>query len=59
LRFIEAKSIILSSLEVGAASAEAVWVFELNARRHPDSWNAHDSRGEAYLRSGRTKDAIR
>jgi tetratricopeptide (TPR) repeat protein len=39
--------------------AEGVWVFEFNARRHPDSWNAHDSLGEAYMKSGRTNNAIR
>jgi tetratricopeptide (TPR) repeat protein len=38
---------------------QAVWVFEFNARRHPDSWNAHDSLGEACSKAGRTKDAIR
>ena len=37
----------------------AVFVFELNARRYPDSWNAHDSLGEAYMKAGRTKDAVR
>jgi len=38
---------------------QAVFIFELNARRYPDSWNAHDSLGEAYMRAGRTKDAVR
>jgi tetratricopeptide (TPR) repeat protein len=38
---------------------QAVFVFELNARRHAASWNAHDSLGEAYEKSGRTSDAIR
>lgn len=38
---------------------EALFVFEENARRHPESWNAHDSLGEAYLKAGRTSDAIR
>jgi len=38
---------------------QAVFVFELNARRYPDSWNAHDSLGEAYVKAGRTKDALR
>jgi len=37
---------------------QAVFILELNARRHPDSWNAHDSLGEAYLKAGRTKDAV-
>jgi len=34
-------------------------VLELNARRHPNSWNAHDSLGEAYRKAGRTSDAVR
>ena len=38
---------------------QAVFVLELNARRHPDSWNAHDSLGEAYAKAERNKDAIR
>jgi len=38
---------------------EALFIFEENARRHPDSWNAHDSLGEAYATAGRTADAIR
>ena len=38
---------------------QAVFVFELNARRFPGSWNAHDSLGEACMKAGRTKDAIR
>jgi len=36
----------------------AIFVFELNARRYPDSWNAHDSLGEAYMKAGRTKEAV-
>jgi len=38
---------------------QAVFVFEFNARRNPNSWNVHDSLGEAYMKAGRTKDAIR
>jgi predicted alpha/beta superfamily hydrolase len=38
---------------------QAIFIFELNARRYPDSWNTHDSLGEAYVKAGRTKDAIR
>jgi tetratricopeptide (TPR) repeat protein len=38
---------------------QALFIFETNARRHPDSWNAHDSLGEAYMKAGRKKDAIR
>jgi tetratricopeptide (TPR) repeat protein len=28
--------------------ADAISIFEVNARTHPDSWNAYDSLGEAY-----------
>lgn len=28
---------------------EAIVIFELNARTHPNSWNAYDSLGEAYV----------
>ncbi|MBM3312213.1 MAG: tetratricopeptide repeat protein, partial [Candidatus Aminicenantes bacterium] len=38
---------------------QAVFVCEANARRYPASWNAHDSLGEAYMKSGRNKDAVR
>ena len=38
---------------------QAIFIFETNARRHPDSWNAHDSLGEAYMKAGRTGDAVR
>jgi hypothetical protein len=38
---------------------QALFVFEENARRHPDSWNTHDSLGEAYAKAGRTADAVR
>jgi tetratricopeptide (TPR) repeat protein len=38
---------------------QAVFIFELNTRRYPNSWNTHDSLGEAYMKGGRTKDAIR
>ena len=39
--------------------AEAVAVFELNTRRFPESWNAHDSLGEAYAAAGeRAKAAV-
>lgn len=37
---------------------EAVKVFELNASLYPDSWNAHDSLGEAYAARGRKDEAI-
>jgi predicted alpha/beta superfamily hydrolase/tetratricopeptide (TPR) repeat protein len=38
---------------------QAIFIFETNAKRHPDSWNAHDSLGEAYMKAGRTGDAVR
>lgn len=38
--------------------AEAVAVFELNVRDHPDSFNAHDSLGEGYRKSGRHDRAV-
>ena len=38
---------------------QALFIFELSAKRFPDSWNAQDSLGEAYMKAGRTKDAIR
>jgi len=38
---------------------QAVFIFELNTRRYPNSWNAHDSLGEAYMKAGRLKDAVR
>ncbi len=38
---------------------EAVLVFELNAEDHPDSWNAHDSLGEALAAAGEAARAIK
>lgn len=38
---------------------EAVEVLEWNVEDHPDSWNAHDSMGEAYLRAGNGAAALR
>jgi tetratricopeptide (TPR) repeat protein len=38
---------------------QALFILELNAKRFPGSWNAHDSLGEVYMKAGRTKDAIR
>jgi len=32
--------------------AEAIEIFKLNVRSFPDSWNAYDSLGEAYLKNG-------
>lgn len=39
--------------------AEAVKVLAWTARNHPDSWNAFDSLGEAYLAAGDTTAAVR
>lgn len=36
----------------------AVYVFEKTALLYPDSWNAHDSFGEALLKAGRKDQAI-
>lgn len=38
---------------------QALFTFEANVRRHPRSWNAHDSLGEACMKAGRTRDAVR
>jgi hypothetical protein len=35
---------------------EAIVIFEVNARTHPNSWNAYDSLGEAYMNA---KDKLR
>jgi Flp pilus assembly protein TadD len=32
--------------------AEAIDVLKLNVRLYPQSWNAYDSLGEAYVRAG-------
>jgi tetratricopeptide (TPR) repeat protein len=37
---------------------DAIVIFELAVRQHPDSWNAWDSLGEGYMRRGDTKSAI-
>lgn len=39
------------------ATDAAIAVFRRNVADHPDSWNAHDSLGEAYLAAGRTEEA--
>ena len=36
----------------------ALEVFKLNVKKHPDSWNAYDSMGEAYSNSGDKKQAL-
>ncbi len=39
-------------------AADAVAVLQLNVQLHPDSWNAYDSLGEAYMDQGDTQKAI-
>jgi Flp pilus assembly protein TadD len=36
----------------------AINVFKFNVQRHPDSWDANDSLGEAYAKAGKKKLAI-
>lgn len=38
---------------------EAIEVFKLNVELHPDSANAYDSLGEAYVNSGDKKNAVK
>ncbi len=38
---------------------EAIELFELNAEDHPDSWNAYDSLGEAYMVKGDKELAVK
>lgn len=38
--------------------AGAINVFKFNVQRHPDSWDAYDSLGEAYAKAGKKKLAI-
>jgi tetratricopeptide (TPR) repeat protein len=37
---------------------EAIEVFKLNVKIHPESWNVYDSLGEAYAAAGDKKEAI-
>lgn len=37
---------------------DSVAIFELNAQAHPESWNAYDSLGEAYMEDGQKELAI-
>ena len=37
---------------------EAIRIFQLNVEAYPDSWNVHDSLGEAYMAAGQTGLAI-
>jgi tetratricopeptide (TPR) repeat protein len=43
----------------GKKVKDAVEVFTQNVADHPDSWNAHDSLGEAYAADGQTDLAIK
>lgn len=38
--------------------AEAIAIFEENVRRHPESWNVHDSLAEGQAAAGRKAEAI-
>lgn len=40
------------------SAEEAIELFELNVETNPDSWNAYDSLGEAYMTAGDTPKAI-
>jgi hypothetical protein len=37
---------------------EAIEIFQINVKKHPDSWNVYDSLAEAYEINGNHKDAI-
>jgi cytochrome c-type biogenesis protein CcmH/NrfG len=37
---------------------EAIEIFKVNVRLNPDSWNAHDSLGEAYTAAGKKELAV-
>lgn len=39
-------------------TAEAIATFEENVRRHPESWNVHDSLAEGQAAAGRKQEAI-
>ena len=45
-------------LLAGNKLEEAVELFKINVDLHPDSWNAFDSLGEAYMRQGNDRLAI-
>lgn len=38
---------------------EAIGIFRMNIQLHPNSWNAYDSLGEAYMKAGNNAEAIR
>lgn len=42
----------------GGSAADAVAIFRENVKRHPESWNAHDSLGEALAVQGKKDEAI-
>lgn len=42
----------------GANTADAVAIFRENVKRHPESWNAHDSLGEALAALGKKDEAV-
>ena len=41
----------------GGNTADAVAIFRENVKRHPESWNAHDSLGEALAAQGKKAEA--
>ncbi len=42
----------------GGAAADAVTIFRENVKRHPKSWNAHDSLAEGLVAAGKKEEAI-
>lgn len=38
---------------------KAIAIFKMNVKKHGDSWNVYDSLAEAYVKKGKTKDAIK
>jgi len=40
-------------------TTEAIEIFKLNAEEYPESWNVYDSLGEAYMKNGDNKLAIK
>ena len=38
---------------------DAILVFRKNVELHPDSWNAYDSLGEAYMKNGDKELAVK
>ncbi len=57
--FVEAEINRLGyTLLAAKRSADAVAVLALNVAEHPDSWNAHDSLGEAHMTAGQRELAV-